>query len=171
MDPQIALDLSRSAVQTSLFVGGPILLVILALGIVVGIVQSATQLHDQAISLIPKILIVFATLAIFLPMLCRPLIDFAEQSFSQPMFLEYTDSNPAAPSPTLPPNAPERIANLSNMQGGTATMGRLPASDQDNQSPNIAPTENLQPRLESPFHLPHFRQPVRDNAPREDREG
>ncbi len=50
------VDLVREAIMTALVVAAPILIVALAVGLVMALVQTATQVQDQAVSSVPKIL-------------------------------------------------------------------------------------------------------------------
>ena len=85
MDPQDAIDLSREAIHTCISVGSPILIASLLIGLLVSLVQSMTQLHDQAIVFVPKILLVLVTIAVCLPWLADKMIGFAKYSFEKPV--------------------------------------------------------------------------------------
>ena len=62
-----AIELCRSAVLLSVTVGGPVLIAALAIGLIVGLIQAVTQLHDQTISLVPKLLVVSLVIFYLLP--------------------------------------------------------------------------------------------------------
>ena len=59
MDPQQVLTISRDGLLTLLVVCGPIVLVVLAVGLVVSIFQAATQIHEATLSFVPKLLAAF----------------------------------------------------------------------------------------------------------------
>ena len=65
MNPEIAIDICRRAVLTILSVSAPMLLAGLIVGLLVSIFQAATQINEQTLSFIPKIVVVFATMLIF----------------------------------------------------------------------------------------------------------
>jgi flagellar biosynthetic protein FliQ len=65
MTPDVALSLARDASVLILLVAGPILAVGLLAGLVVSIIQVATQLHEAALAFIPKLVAVFVVLALF----------------------------------------------------------------------------------------------------------
>lgn len=69
MDPNTALDSLREALRMSLLLGGPILLVALAVGIVVGLLQTMMQLHEPTVALVPRLLAVALALLLALPWL------------------------------------------------------------------------------------------------------
>lgn len=62
-----AIELCRSAVLLSLTVGGPVLMAALAVGLIVGMLQAVTQLHDQTISLVPKLIVMSMVILYLLP--------------------------------------------------------------------------------------------------------
>ncbi len=49
------LDIAREAVMTGLLVAAPFLIVSLIIGLIVSIFQAATQIHEQSIVFVPKI--------------------------------------------------------------------------------------------------------------------
>ncbi len=61
MDPQQVLTISRDGLLTLLSVVTPLLVVVLLVGLVVSILQAATQIHEQTLSFVPKLLAAFAT--------------------------------------------------------------------------------------------------------------
>ncbi|MEK8087364.1 flagellar biosynthesis protein FliQ [Aquabacterium sp. A3] len=79
MDPQQVLTLTRDGLLTLLTVCVPILLVVLAVGLVVSVFQAATQIHEQTLSFVPKLLAAFATLGIAGPWMLSTLVDYIRQ--------------------------------------------------------------------------------------------
>jgi flagellar biosynthesis protein FliQ len=77
MDLTQAIDWSREALRMALVLGGPPLLVALAVGLVVGIGQTLTQLHEPVIALIPRLLAVLVVLLALLPWLLGRWLTFA----------------------------------------------------------------------------------------------
>nr|WP_315199637.1 flagellar biosynthesis protein FliQ [uncultured Aquabacterium sp.] len=80
MDPQQVLTISRDGLLTMLTVVGPLVLVVLAVGLVVSIVQAATQIHEQTLSFVPKLLAAFATLAVAGPWMVSTLVEYIQQT-------------------------------------------------------------------------------------------
>ena len=64
MNPQDAIDLGREAIITSLLVGAPVLLVGVVVGLVIGLFQAVTQVQDQTISFVPKIVAMIGAMAL-----------------------------------------------------------------------------------------------------------
>ena len=79
MDPQQVLTICRDGLLTLLTVCGPIVLVVLAVGLVVSIFQAATQIHEQTLSFVPKLLAAFATLAVAGSWMLSTLVDYIQQ--------------------------------------------------------------------------------------------
>lgn len=67
MDQAQVLSMAKEAVGTVLLVGGPILGVSLVVGLLVSVFQAMTQIQEQTLSFIPKVLAVVAVLLILGP--------------------------------------------------------------------------------------------------------
>lgn len=76
MDPQQVLTIGRDGLLTLLMVCAPILLVVLGVGLVISILQAATQIHEQTLSFVPKLLAAFAMLGLAGPWMISTLVDF-----------------------------------------------------------------------------------------------
>jgi flagellar biosynthesis protein FliQ len=76
MNTQTVLTLGQDALETMLVVSGPLLAVALIVGLLVSILQAATQINEMTLSFIPKILGIFATLLLFGPWMLVTLIDY-----------------------------------------------------------------------------------------------
>ena len=77
MDTALVVDWSREALRVALLLGGPALLVALIVGIVVGIGQTLTQMHEPVIGLVPRVLAVLLVVLVALPWLISVWVDFA----------------------------------------------------------------------------------------------
>jgi flagellar biosynthesis protein FliQ len=80
MDPQQVLTITRDGLLTLLTVCSPLLAVVLAVGLVVSILQAATQIHEQTLSFVPKLLAAFATLGLAGPWMLQTLVDYIRQT-------------------------------------------------------------------------------------------
>ncbi|MBC8876785.1 MAG: flagellar biosynthesis protein FliQ [Planctomycetes bacterium] len=78
MDAQIAVDLGREALTTAVIVGAPILLVGIVVALVVGLLQALTQIQDQTLSFVPKIVAMVAAVALCLPWLIQRMVEYSE---------------------------------------------------------------------------------------------
>ena len=79
MDSQQVLTIAGGGLLTLLMVCGPIVLVVLAVGLVVSIFQAATQIHEQTLSFVPKLLAAFATLGVAGPWMLNTLVEYIQQ--------------------------------------------------------------------------------------------
>jgi flagellar biosynthesis protein FliQ len=61
------LDVARDAIWTLVIVSSPLMLVGLAVGVVISLFQALTQIQEQTLIYVPKILAIFATLLLALP--------------------------------------------------------------------------------------------------------
>jgi flagellar biosynthesis protein FliQ len=80
MDPQQVLTITRDGLLTLLTVCTPLLVVVLVVGLVVSILQAATQIHEQTLSFVPKLLAAFATLGLAGPWMLQTLVDYIRQT-------------------------------------------------------------------------------------------
>ena len=81
MNPEIAIDVCRKAIQTVLMGAAPMLIIGMIIGLVISIFQAATQINEQTLTFVPKIIAVFVTLLIFGPWLIRLLVTFTTGLF------------------------------------------------------------------------------------------
>ena len=71
MEPQDAIDLGRDAIMIALLIGAPVLTVGMLVGLTIGLLQALTQVQDQTIAFVPKIIAMVLALGFFLPWLGR----------------------------------------------------------------------------------------------------
>ena len=64
MSPETVVTVGRHALEMTLMLAAPLLLTALAVGLLVGIFQAATQINEVTLSFIPKLLVLAATLYI-----------------------------------------------------------------------------------------------------------
>ncbi|GAE29260.1 MULTISPECIES: flagellar biosynthesis protein FliQ [Halalkalibacter] len=82
MSSEFIISMAENAVWVVLFVAGPLLLVALGLGLFVSIFQATTQIQEQTLAFIPKIVGVFVALIVFGPWMLSTVTNFAYQIFS-----------------------------------------------------------------------------------------
>lgn len=61
------LDVARDGILTILLVAGPLMVVGLVVGVVISLVQALTQIQEQTLVFVPKIMAIFATMIIAMP--------------------------------------------------------------------------------------------------------
>lgn len=83
MTEEFVISLGRQALLTVLLVAGPILLLGLAAGLIVSIFQATTQINEQTLSFIPKIVVVLVAVVLFGPWMHHTMIEFAQSVLSK----------------------------------------------------------------------------------------
>lgn len=64
MTENMVMSVVKEALYTSMLVGGPILIVSLVVGLLVSIFQATTQIQEQTLTFVPKLIVIALTLAI-----------------------------------------------------------------------------------------------------------
>jgi flagellar biosynthetic protein FliQ len=83
MSPESIIDIGQFALRTTLMVAGPMLLAGMAVGLVISIVQAATQVNEMTMTFVPKIVIVFVVMVVSLPWTIDQLTRFTEAMFAR----------------------------------------------------------------------------------------
>lgn len=76
MDANSAIELARAALILTLTVAGPLLFAALFTGVAIGLLQALTQIQEQTLTFVPKIIIMGITLLLSFPMIGSALGDF-----------------------------------------------------------------------------------------------
>jgi flagellar biosynthetic protein FliQ len=84
MDMGSALDLGRGAFFMALATSAPILLIGLAVGLTISVIQSVTQLQEQTLTFVPKIAAMVVAAAYFIPWISMRMLDYAQRMFAGP---------------------------------------------------------------------------------------
>lgn len=71
-----ALDFAREAIFTVLKIGAPIMLIALVVGLIIALFQALTQIQEMTLTFVPKIIVIFVSLLIFLPFIVETLQTF-----------------------------------------------------------------------------------------------
>lgn len=70
------IDLSRETILVMIKVAAPVLLTGLAIGLLISVFQALTQIQEATLTFVPKVLVGFASMIIFLPFMLHALTDF-----------------------------------------------------------------------------------------------
>lgn len=81
MTQSMVTDIMRDALTTLLLTAGPILAVALIVGLIISILQATTQVQEQTLTFVPKIMAVFFTLLLMGPYISSQLTDFTRRMF------------------------------------------------------------------------------------------
>ena len=81
MQTQDAIDLVRSALLTALIIGGPLLVIGMAVGLFISLIQALTQIQDQTVSTVPKLLAIGLLGVICLPWMSDHMLEYTRELF------------------------------------------------------------------------------------------
>lgn len=81
MSHQLVIDLCRDAIITALTIAAPLLLIALVVGLAVSILQSVTQIQEQTLTFVPKLVLVGGAFIVGLPWLLQILAKYTISLF------------------------------------------------------------------------------------------
>lgn len=76
MDLAGVVEIANGAIEAMIALLAPALLVILVLGLLLGILQAATQVNESAVAFVPKVLALLVFFMLAGPLLLRSLVDY-----------------------------------------------------------------------------------------------
>ena len=76
MTEQTVIDIAGKAIMVSMKIAAPALISTLLVGLIVSIIQAATQINEQTLTFIPKIIILSLTLALAGPWILQTMMNF-----------------------------------------------------------------------------------------------
>jgi flagellar biosynthetic protein FliQ len=76
MTPELVLTEVQGAMRVALLVAGPLLLIELIVGVLVGLLQAVTQVQEQSISFVAKLMALIITIAIAGPWMLALLVEY-----------------------------------------------------------------------------------------------
>jgi flagellar biosynthetic protein FliQ len=79
MTPESVIEFGQHALYVAMIVAAPLLLTALAVGLIIGVVQAATQINEMTLSFIPKVLCMAVVAMIAGPWMLRTLVQFTRQ--------------------------------------------------------------------------------------------
>jgi flagellar biosynthesis protein FliQ len=82
MSTEFILDLASQGIFTILKASGPLLGLALVTGLIVSVFQATTQIQEQTLAFVPKIVVVFLALLVFGPWILNTVVDFTYTIFS-----------------------------------------------------------------------------------------
>jgi flagellar biosynthesis protein FliQ len=77
------VEVGRDAMMAVLVISAPLLLAALVVGLVIAVFQALTSIQEMTLTFVPKIIIVFVALVVFLPFMIRTLVEFSHQLFDR----------------------------------------------------------------------------------------
>jgi flagellar biosynthetic protein FliQ len=81
MSHALIVDLARNAIMLALLVAGPMLVVALLVGLTVSVLQAVTQIQEQTLAFVPKLVGVSVVFLLALPWLLQLLVKYTTELF------------------------------------------------------------------------------------------
>ncbi len=79
MNATDVLEISRDAIWVMLKISAPLMLVALVVGLAISLVQALTQIQEQTLTFVPKILLLFVVFVLTIPFMSTTLIEFTRE--------------------------------------------------------------------------------------------
>jgi len=73
------MDITREALMVTLKVGAPIMVIALVVGLVISLLQALTQIQEQTLAFVPKIVVIFFSLMLLMPFMLSELSGFTHE--------------------------------------------------------------------------------------------
>lgn len=81
MNQAAVLEIGRDGLWVVLELAGPIMLAGLLIGLIIALFQALTTIQEMTLTFVPKILVIFVSLILFLPFMMTTLIEFSRHLF------------------------------------------------------------------------------------------
>lgn len=81
MENEFVIEVISQAIRVTLMMAAPMLIGALLVGILVSIFQAVTQINEQTLSFIPKILVIIAAMVIFSPWMMDTIVNYTRELF------------------------------------------------------------------------------------------
>ncbi|KAF0820385.1 MULTISPECIES: flagellar biosynthesis protein FliQ [unclassified Cytobacillus] len=82
MTPETVISIAERGIITVLMICGPLLILALVVGLVVSIFQATTQIQEQTLAFVPKIVAVLVGVVFFGPWMLSHMLSYANEIFS-----------------------------------------------------------------------------------------
>jgi flagellar biosynthetic protein FliQ len=83
MSPETVITIGQQAMWVTMLISAPLLLSALAVGLLVGMFQAATQINEMTMSFIPKLLVMVAALIVAGPWMLAVIVNYTRQLIEQ----------------------------------------------------------------------------------------
>lgn len=81
MTPTTVIEIGRGALEVTLMISAPLFLAALVTGLIISIFQAATQINEQTLSFVPKLLAIFTTLILAGPWMITLITDYMRRLY------------------------------------------------------------------------------------------
>ena len=77
MTEEVVMNIAAEAIKTTIYLSAPLLLAAMAVGVVVSVLQAVTQINEQTLTFIPKMVAVIVVLVVMAPWMLEVLSNYA----------------------------------------------------------------------------------------------
>lgn len=102
MNETDVIEICRTSIITLVMVAGPILVIMMAVGTVISVFQAVTQISEQTLAMVPKVLLVFGLSILLMPFMLGQLRTFFEQEVADRIVVIGTGANVVPGAGNLP---------------------------------------------------------------------
>ena len=83
MDQATVLDIGQEALWVILVIGAPIMLAGLFIGLIIALFQALTTIQEMTLTFVPKIIVIFVAIVVFMPFMMTTLIEYSNTLFDR----------------------------------------------------------------------------------------
>ncbi len=76
MTQELIITIGKNAIETTILISAPVLVLSLIVGLIISIFQAATQINEATLTFVPKIVVTFVALLLFLPWMIKIMLSF-----------------------------------------------------------------------------------------------
>lgn len=83
MNETAVMEIGREALWVVLITAGPIMMAGLLIGLVVALFQALTTIQEMTLTFVPKIIVIFLAIMVFLPFMMTEVVEFSRTLFDK----------------------------------------------------------------------------------------
>jgi len=83
MNELAVVEVGREALWVIILTAGPIMLVGLSVGLIIALFQALTTIQEITLTFVPKIIVIFIAVILFLPFMMTTVIEFAQKLYGR----------------------------------------------------------------------------------------
>ncbi len=87
MNEAAILELGRETVWVIIKIAGPIMMMGLVIGLIIALFQALTTIQEMTLTFVPKIIVIFGSVVLFLPFMLATIIEFSQKLFDRMLAL------------------------------------------------------------------------------------
>lgn len=83
MNAEQVFDILRESMLVTMIVAGPLMLIGLIVGVIISLVQAMTQIQEMTLTFVPKLIVLFVMMILFMPFMFATMVKFTEFVFDK----------------------------------------------------------------------------------------